>query len=135
MDTAYTAAMESLVWSARPTLRKGVLVCAFYGWNDGGEAATSSALFLQRLDIGNAFFNGRGSDEPLLDVVGSRQFLRVKRAAFAMSEDLTMRDEDASCSDFCLEFSDCHCMEVVATCRVMTGRVRHVRSVAGQRAC
>ena len=32
--------MESLVWSARPTLRKGVLVCAFYGWNDGGEAAT-----------------------------------------------------------------------------------------------
>ena len=40
--------MESLVWSARPSLRKGVLVCAFYGWNDGGEAATLSALFLRR---------------------------------------------------------------------------------------
>ncbi len=40
--------MESLVWSARPTLRKGVLVCAFYGWNDGGEAATISALFLRQ---------------------------------------------------------------------------------------
>ena len=40
--------MESLVWSARPTLRKGVLVCAFYGWNDGGEAATTSALFLRQ---------------------------------------------------------------------------------------
>ncbi|HEY3612884.1 MAG TPA: PAC2 family protein [Gaiellales bacterium] len=40
--------MESLVWSARPTLRKGVLVCAFYGWNDGGEAATLSALFLRQ---------------------------------------------------------------------------------------
>jgi proteasome assembly chaperone (PAC2) family protein len=40
--------MESVVWSARPTLRKGVLVCAFYGWNDGGEAATLSALFLRQ---------------------------------------------------------------------------------------
>jgi len=40
--------MESLVWTARPTLRKGVLVCAFYGWNDGGEAATLSALFLRQ---------------------------------------------------------------------------------------
>ncbi|MDX6571602.1 MAG: hypothetical protein QOC86_758 [Gaiellales bacterium] len=40
--------MESLVWSARPSLRKGVLVCAFSGWNDGGEAATLSALFLRR---------------------------------------------------------------------------------------
>jgi proteasome assembly chaperone (PAC2) family protein len=40
--------MESLVWSARPTLRKGVLVCAFAGWNDGGEAATLSALFLRQ---------------------------------------------------------------------------------------
>jgi proteasome assembly chaperone (PAC2) family protein len=40
--------MESLVWNARPTLRKGVLVCAFYGWNDGGEAATLSALFLRQ---------------------------------------------------------------------------------------
>jgi proteasome assembly chaperone (PAC2) family protein len=40
--------METLVWSARPSLRKGVLVCAFYGWNDGGEAATLSALFLRQ---------------------------------------------------------------------------------------
>jgi proteasome assembly chaperone (PAC2) family protein len=40
--------MESVVWTARPTLRKGVLVCAFYGWNDGGEAATLSALFLRQ---------------------------------------------------------------------------------------
>ena len=40
--------MESVVWSARPSLRKGVLVCAFSGWNDGGEAATLSALFLRR---------------------------------------------------------------------------------------
>ena len=40
--------MDTLVWSARPTLRKGVLVCAFYGWNDGGEAATLSALFLRQ---------------------------------------------------------------------------------------
>src|SRR4029077_18710808 len=46
--SAYTALMETLVWSARPSLRKGVLVCAFYGWNDGGEEGTVSALFLRQ---------------------------------------------------------------------------------------
>jgi proteasome assembly chaperone (PAC2) family protein len=40
--------MDSVVWNARPSLRKGVMVCAFYGWNDGGEAATLSALFLRQ---------------------------------------------------------------------------------------
>jgi proteasome assembly chaperone (PAC2) family protein len=43
--------MEPIVWHDRPTLRDPVLVCAFSGWNDGGQAATLSASFLrQRLD-------------------------------------------------------------------------------------
>ena len=41
-----------------------------------------------------------------------------------------MGDEDTSGGDFCLEFSNRHRMEFVATCRVMTGRIRHSRSVA-----
>jgi proteasome assembly chaperone (PAC2) family protein len=47
--------VETVVWSARPTLRKGVLVCAFYGWNDGGEAATLSALFLRQQNCATPF--------------------------------------------------------------------------------
>jgi proteasome assembly chaperone (PAC2) family protein len=43
--------MEPIVWHARPALRDPVVVCAFSGWNDGGQAATLSASFLrQRLD-------------------------------------------------------------------------------------
>jgi proteasome assembly chaperone (PAC2) family protein len=39
--------METLVWNERPALRDPVLVCAFRGWNDGGQAATLSATFLR----------------------------------------------------------------------------------------
>jgi proteasome assembly chaperone (PAC2) family protein len=43
--------MELLDWSERPQLRDPVLVCAFRGWNDGGQAATLAAQFLRdRLD-------------------------------------------------------------------------------------
>ena len=34
--------MEHLVWRSRPALRSPVLVCAYRGWNDAGEAATSA---------------------------------------------------------------------------------------------
>ena len=36
-----------LIWDDRPALRDPVLVCAFRGWNDGGQAATLSATFLR----------------------------------------------------------------------------------------
>lgn len=38
--------MEHVVWSARPRLRAPVLVAAFAGWNDGGDAATIAARYL-----------------------------------------------------------------------------------------
>jgi proteasome assembly chaperone (PAC2) family protein len=38
---------DVLVWHSRPALRDPVLVCAFRGWNDGGQAATLSAAFLR----------------------------------------------------------------------------------------
>ena len=38
--------MPHLVRTARPTLREPVLVAAFEGWNDAGEAATFAAKFL-----------------------------------------------------------------------------------------
>ncbi len=38
--------VESVNWSDQPRLRDPVLVCAFKGWNDAGEAASSGLDFL-----------------------------------------------------------------------------------------
>jgi proteasome assembly chaperone (PAC2) family protein len=39
--------VDVLRWDEHPPLRDPVLVCAFRGWNDGGQAATLSATFLR----------------------------------------------------------------------------------------
>lgn len=39
--------MEHLRWSARPVLDEPVLIAAFEGWNDAGEAATTAIRFLK----------------------------------------------------------------------------------------
>jgi predicted ATP-grasp superfamily ATP-dependent carboligase len=38
--------MADLIWSDRPRLRDPLLVCAFKGWNDAGEAASAALQFL-----------------------------------------------------------------------------------------
>jgi len=38
--------MADLIWSDRPQLRDPLLVCAFKGWNDAGEAASAALRFL-----------------------------------------------------------------------------------------
>lgn len=38
--------MDHVVWAARPPLRQPVLIVAFEGWNDAGEAATVTARYL-----------------------------------------------------------------------------------------
>jgi predicted ATP-grasp superfamily ATP-dependent carboligase len=42
----YREVMPDLHWSERPTLRAPILVCAFKGWNDAGEAATAALSFI-----------------------------------------------------------------------------------------
>src|SRR5918997_5084183 len=39
--------MPDVIWSERPNLRDPVLVCAFKGWNDAGEAASAALSFIQ----------------------------------------------------------------------------------------
>src|ERR1051326_5543963 len=39
---------EELRISARPSLRRPILICAFRGWNDGGQGASLAAGFLAR---------------------------------------------------------------------------------------
>jgi len=38
--------MDDVVWSNRPRLRSPVMVCAFKGWNDAGEAASAAVSFI-----------------------------------------------------------------------------------------
>lgn len=38
--------MTSLQWQSHPDLRDPILVCAFKGWNDAGEAASAGVQFL-----------------------------------------------------------------------------------------
>jgi proteasome assembly chaperone (PAC2) family protein len=43
--------MDSLMWREQPELRDPILVAAFEGWNDAGEAASDAAVWLvQRFD-------------------------------------------------------------------------------------
>src|SRR3954447_5724852 len=39
--------MADVIWSERPELRAPVMVCAFKGWNDAGEAATAALSFIR----------------------------------------------------------------------------------------
>src|SRR3954453_19474440 len=39
--------MEDVIWSGRPSLRKPVMLCAFNGWNDAGEAASAAVSFIK----------------------------------------------------------------------------------------
>src|ERR671922_802783 len=39
--------MADVIWSERPNLRSPVMVCAFKGWNDAGEAATAALSFIR----------------------------------------------------------------------------------------
>ncbi len=39
--------MQDVIWSGHPKLRKPVMVCAFKGWNDAGEAASAAVAFIR----------------------------------------------------------------------------------------
>jgi predicted ATP-grasp superfamily ATP-dependent carboligase len=39
--------MTDLIWQERPRLRGPVMVCAFKGWNDAGEAATAALSYIK----------------------------------------------------------------------------------------
>ena len=39
--------MSDVIWRERPELRAPVMVCAFRGWNDAGEAATAALSYIR----------------------------------------------------------------------------------------
>jgi predicted ATP-grasp superfamily ATP-dependent carboligase len=62
--------MSHLRWSARPRLQRPVLIAAFEGWNDAGDAATSAARFLR--DRWNADHVGTIDPEEFFDFTSTR---------------------------------------------------------------
>ena len=38
--------MSDVIWAESPKLREPVMVCAFKGWNDAGEAASAAVTYI-----------------------------------------------------------------------------------------
>jgi proteasome assembly chaperone (PAC2) family protein len=67
--------MDGFEWSERPELRKPLVVCAFKGWNDAGEAATAALGFL--IDSFDATEVARIDPEDFYDFTAVRPTVRL----------------------------------------------------------
>jgi predicted ATP-grasp superfamily ATP-dependent carboligase len=67
--------MPDLIWTERPRLRDPVLVCAFKGWNDAGEAASAALSFIQ--DHFESFPIARIDPEDFYDFTAVRPTVRL----------------------------------------------------------
>jgi proteasome assembly chaperone (PAC2) family protein len=67
--------MERIEWSGRPALKSPLIVSAFKGWNDAGEAATAALGFL--IDSFDAAEVGRIDPEEFYDFTAVRPTVRL----------------------------------------------------------
>src|SRR5437763_10876716 len=67
--------MDRIEWSERPALKSPLVVCAFKGWNDAGEAATAALGFL--IDSFDATEVGRIDPEEYYDFTAVRPTVRL----------------------------------------------------------
>ena len=67
--------MPDVIWTDRPELRDPILVCAFKGWNDAGEAATAALSFVQ--DQFEAFPIAEIDPEDFYDFTAVRPTVRL----------------------------------------------------------
>ena len=67
--------MDPVIWTDRPTLRDPVLVCAFTGWNDAGQAASAALGFL--VDSFDATEVARIDPEEFFDFTAVRPTIRL----------------------------------------------------------
>jgi predicted ATP-grasp superfamily ATP-dependent carboligase len=67
--------MDHVQWAERPQLRSPVLVCAFKGWNDAGEAASAALGFL--IDSFDAREVARIDPEQFYDFTAVRPSVRM----------------------------------------------------------
>src|SRR3989440_5101356 len=67
--------MDRIEWSERPALKSPLVVCAFKGWNDAGEAATAALGFL--IDTFDATEVARIDPEEYYDFTAVRPTVRL----------------------------------------------------------
>jgi proteasome assembly chaperone (PAC2) family protein len=67
--------MQGIDWSGRPRLKRPLIVSAFKGWNDAGEAATAALGFL--IDSFDATEVGRIDPEEYYDFTAVRPTVRL----------------------------------------------------------
>lgn len=68
--------MQPLIWDRRPSgLRAPVLVCAFEGWNDAGDAASTAVAFVNRALTAERF--ARLDSEEFYDFQANRPRIRL----------------------------------------------------------
>lgn len=82
--------VDYVLFEERPELSKPALVCAFAGWNDGGEAATTAAAYLRDRWTASRF--GSVDPEEFFD-------FQVNRPAVTLTEGTT-RKIDWPANDF-----------------------------------
>src|SRR5437763_11050613 len=72
--------MQPLVWDRRPDgLRAPAMVCAFQGWNDAGDAASTALSFLSNALDARRF--ARIDSEEFFDYQATRPCIRFNDAA------------------------------------------------------
>jgi predicted ATP-grasp superfamily ATP-dependent carboligase len=67
--------MTDVIWRERPELRAPVMVCAFKGWNDAGEAATAALSYIR--GSFDAHDVGRIDPEDFYDFTAVRPTVRL----------------------------------------------------------
>jgi predicted ATP-grasp superfamily ATP-dependent carboligase len=67
--------MTDVIWRERPELRAPVMVCAFKGWNDAGEAATAALSYIK--GSFDAHDVGRIDPEEFYDFTAVRPTVRL----------------------------------------------------------
>jgi predicted ATP-grasp superfamily ATP-dependent carboligase len=67
--------MTDVIWQERPELRAPVMVCAFKGWNDAGEAATAALSYIK--GSFDAHDVGRIDPEEFYDFTAVRPTVRL----------------------------------------------------------
>ena len=69
--------MQPLIWDRRPDgLRAPAMVCAFQGWNDAGDAASSAVSFLASALSARRF--ARVDPEEFFDFQSNRPCIRLR---------------------------------------------------------
>lgn len=68
--------MSELLYTDRPALRRPLLVAAFSGWNDAGDAATSAVRFMQRRWRADTFASV--DPEQFFDFTQARPLVRLR---------------------------------------------------------